>query len=338
MTISNETKVGSLTAIAIVFLLLGFNFLKGKSIGGKNAQYFATFTDVQGLAKGNPVSISGKETGNIYDIDGGKEMKQLKVTINMKDDVSIPEDSYAVISKSLLGAVQLEIKLGNSKNYKKAGDNIQTMATADFIGDAMKKLDPVLYEVTKAVKALDTLLLTVNSVVDPNTKNNIRATMENLNKTTASLAVSSASLQGMLNAQTGSIAKTVDNLNSFTGALKNNNEKLTQTMTNVETATGKFAKLDLETTLTNLNGTVSELRSIMTKANSDKGTLGLLMNDPKLYNNLNATSNKLNLLLDDLRLHPKRYVNVSVFGKKDKTTPLMVPLPDTVNAPYYIKP
>jgi phospholipid/cholesterol/gamma-HCH transport system substrate-binding protein len=260
------------------------------------------------------------------------------VTINMKDDVSIPDDSYAVISKSLLGAVQLEIKLGNSKTYKKAGDNIQTMATADFIGDAMKKLDPVLYEVTKAVKALDTLLLTVNSVVDPNTKNNIRATMENLNKTTASLAVSSASLQGMLNAQTGSIAKTVDNLNSFTGSLKNNNEKLTQTMTNVETATGKFAKLDLETTLTNLNGTVTELRSIMTKANSDKGTLGLLMNDPKLYNNLNATSNKLNLLLDDLRLHPKRYVNVSVFGKKDKTTPLMVPLPDTVNAPYYIKP
>lgn len=335
MTISNETKVGSLTAIAIVLLILGFNFLKGK--GGNNAQYYATFSDVQGLAKGNPVAISGKETGNIYEIDGGKDMKQLKVTINMKDDVNIPDDSYAVITKSLLGAVQLEIKLGNSKTYKKEGDNIQTMAAADFIGDAMKKLDPVLYEVTKAVKALDTLLLAVNSVVDPNTKNNIRATMENLNKTTASLAVSSASLQGMLNAQTGSIAKTVDNLNSFTGALKNNNDKLTQTMANVETATGKFAKLDLETTLTNLNGSVSELRSIMTKANSDKGTLGLLMNDPKLYNNLNATSNKLNLLLDDLRLHPKRYVNVSVFGKKDKTGPLMTPLPDTVNAPYLPK-
>lgn len=335
MTISNETKVGSLTAIAIVLLILGFNFLKGKSVD--STRYYATFSDVQGLAKGNPVAISGKETGNIYEIDGGKDMKQLKVTINMKDDVNIPDDSYAVITKSLLGAVQLEIKLGNSKTYKKEGDNIQTMAAADFIGDAMKKLDPVLYEVTKAVKALDTLLLTVNSVVDPTTKNNIRATLENLNKTTASLAVSSASLQGMLNAQTGSIAKTVDNLNSFTGALKNNNEKLTQTMTNVEAATGKFAKLDLETTLTNLNGTVSELKSIMTKANSDKGTLGLLMNDPKLYNNLNATSNKLNLLLDDLRLHPKRYVNVSVFGKKDKTEPLMTPLPDTVNAPYLPK-
>ena len=228
MTISNETKVGSLTAIAIALLILGFNFLKGKSLGGKNTQYYALFTDVQGLAKGNPVAISGKETGNIYDIDGGKEMKQLKVTINMKDDVSIPDDSYAIITKSLLGAVQLEIKLGNSKMYKKGGDNIQTMAAGDLIGDAMKKLDPVLYQVTNAVKSLDTLIGTVNGVFDPNTKNNLRATMENLNKTTASLAVSSASLQGMLNAQTGSVAKTVDNLNSFTGALKNNNDRIAQ--------------------------------------------------------------------------------------------------------------
>jgi phospholipid/cholesterol/gamma-HCH transport system substrate-binding protein len=338
MTISNETKVGTLTAIAIVLLILGFNFLKGKSIGSKNSLYYATFTDVQGLAKGNPVVISGKETGNILDIDGGKEMKQLKVTINMKDDVSIPDDSYAVISKSILGAVQMDIKLGNSKTYKKAGDNIQTVAASDLIGDAMKKLDPVLFEVTKAVRSLDSVLLAVNSVVDPNTKHNIRSTMENLNKTTASLAVSSASLQTMLNAQTGSVAKTVDNLKSFTGALKDNNEKLTQTMSNVETATGKFAKLDLESTMSNLNISIVQLKSIMEKANSDKGTLGLLMNDPKLYNNLNATSNKLNLLLDDLRLHPKRYVNVSVFGKKDKSQPLTVPLPDTVNAPYLLKP
>lgn len=333
MTISNETKVGSLTAIAIVLLILGFNFLKGKSFSGKNSQYQAVFADVQGLAKGNPVVISGKETGNILDIDGGKEMKQLKVTINMKDDVNIPDDSYAVITKSLLGAVQLEIKLGNSPTYKKDGDNIKTIAAGDMLGDAVKKLDPVLMQLSKTLQSLDSVFLTVNGVIDQN----IRGVLQNLDKTTASLAVSSASLQSMLNAQTGSVAKTADNLSSFTGNLKNNNEKLTQTLTNMETATGKFAKLDLETTMANLNTSITELKSIMAKANSDKGTLGLLMNDPKLYNNLNATSNKLNLLLDDLRLHPKRYVNVSVFGKKDKSQPLMVPLPDTVNAPYLPK-
>lgn len=338
MTISNETKVGSLTAIAIVLLILGFNFLKGKNFTAKNTQYTAVFSDIKGLNRGNPVVINGKETGLVVDIDGGKDMKQLKVTINMKDDVNIPDDSYAVINKSFLDAVQLEIKLGNSTTLLKEGSALKTAASGDLLGDAMKKLDPVLYEVTKAVRSLDSVLISANSVVDPASKNNIRAVMANLNKTTASLAVSAASLQAMLAAQTGSIAKTMDNLNSFTGALKNSNDKLTQTISNVETATGKFARLDIENTLTQLNGTVTELKTLMAKANSSNGTLGLLMNDTRLYNNLNATSNKLNLLLDDVRMHPKRYINVSVFGKKDKSEPLSVPLPDTINAPYTPKP
>ncbi len=337
MTISNETKVGSLTAITIVLLILGVNFLKGKSVFGKKTFYIAAFQDIQGLAKGNPVVINGKEVGAVYSTDGGKDMRRIAVTLNMKEDVNIPQDAYAVITKSLLGIVQLEVKLGNSAVYKQSGDSIATIAAGDFLGDAMKKLDPVLYQVTLAVKTLDTLLGTVNSVFDPGTKNNIKGMMDNLNRTTASLAFSSASLQTMLTSQTGSIAKTLDNVSSFTGALKDNNEKLTQTMSNVQVATEKFAKLDVAQTLTSLNGTITALKNMVDKANGDKGSLGLLMNDTKLYNNLNATSNKINLLLDDVRLHPKRYVNISVFGKKDKTGPLLVPLPDTVNAPYLVK-
>ena len=338
MKISNETKVGSLTAIAIVLLILGFNFLKGKTFSAKNIRYIAGFSEIQGLSLSNPVTINGKEVGNVYKIDGGKDMRRIAVTINMKDDVNIPEDSYAMINKSLLGTVQLDIKLGNNiSNFKKDGDSIQTVGSGDIIGDAMKKLDPVLFQVTKAVKSLDSVLTTISNVFDHNAKNNIQGMIENLNKTTASLVVSSASLNQMLNAQTGSLAKTLDNVSSFTGALKNNNEKLSQTMSNVQIATDKFAKLDISKTLAELNGTVSELKTTIAKVNSDKGSMGLLLNDTKLYNNLNATSNKINLLLDDVRLHPKRYVNISVFGKKDKTGPLMVPLPDTLNAPYYNK-
>lgn len=334
MTISNETKVGALTAIAIVLLILGFNFLKGKNLNATNTFYTASFQDIQGLTRGNPVVINGKEVGSVYETDGGRDMRRIKVTVSMRDEVDVPHDSYAIITKSLLGSVQLEIKLGNAAQLMKSGDTLRTMATADLLGDAMKKIDPVLYEVTNAVKSLDTLLGTVNSVFDPATKHNIRSIMDHLNTTTASLAVSSASLQAMLQKQSGSIAQTIDNVNAFTGTLKDNNDKLTQTMTNVEATTSKLAKLDLETTLTTLNGTLAELKSTLQKANSSQGSMGLLMNDPRLYNNLNATSNKLNLLLDDLRMHPKRYINISVFGKKDKSGPLMVPLPDTINAPY----
>ena len=108
-------------------------------------------------------------------------------------------------------------------------------------------------------------------------------------------------------------------------------------MDNAATATDKFARLDVEKTLTTLNGTINDLKATIAKVNSDKGTLGLLLNDTRLYSNLTATSNKLNLLLDDVRVHPKRYISISVFGKKDKSGPLTEPLPDTLNAPYLKK-
>lgn len=334
MKISNETKVGSLTAISIVLLILGFNFLKGKNLTTKTMRFYAVFGNIQGLATSNAVMINGKQVGTIYSTDGGKDMRRIVVSLSMNQSINIPDNSVAVISPSLLGTTTVEIKLGTSNVYKTNGDTLNTIASGGMFDEALQKVDPVLAQVKNAVRSLDSVLLTVNSVFDPTTKNNIRAVMDNLNKTTATLAISSASLQTLLNTQTGALAKSLDNVSSFTGGLKNNNAKIDQTLTNLEATTAKFARLDIEKTLTSLDVTVTELKNTIGKVNSDKGTLGLLINDTRLYNNLNATSNKLNLLLDDVRVHPKRYVNISVFGKKDKSGPLLVPVPDTVNAPY----
>ena len=336
MTISNETKVGALSAVALVLLIVGFNFLKGKKIGVKTTHYYAVFNDIQGLNVSNPVVINGKQVGTIEATDGGMDMRRIVVNINMTQEVLVPNDAVAVINKSLLGNVQVEIRLGNSATYLKNRDTLATIKSADLLGDAMKKLDPVLYQVTNAVKSLDTLLVSTNNVFDPNTKNNIKSMLDNLNKTTASLAISSASLQGLLNAQTGALSKTIDNVNSFTGTLKNNNENLTHTMGNMATATEKLSKLDLAKTLSSVDATLAELKNTLGKVSSKDGSLGLLLNDTKLYNNINATTNKLNLLLDDVRVHPKRYINISIFGSKEKDTPLLVPMPDTINAPYLI--
>ncbi len=324
MTISNETKVGSLTAIAIVLLILGFNFLKGKSLNGKNTHYYAVFHDIQGLANSNPVVINGKQVGTVAAADGGKDMRRIVVNISMKEDVNIPDDALAVITKSLLGSVQLEIKLGSSATYKKNGDTLKTAML----------LDPLMSNIGNAATSLDKLLGSANSVLDTNAKNNLRYILANLNKITSSLAVTSLSLQNLIHAQSGTISKTLENTQTFTSALNKNTEKLGEVVNNAAIATDKFAKLDVEKTLTELNNTINDLKTSIAKVNSDKGTLGLMLNDTRLYNNINATSNKLNLLLDDIRVHPKRYINISVFGKKDKTGPLMEPLPDTLNAPY----
>jgi phospholipid/cholesterol/gamma-HCH transport system substrate-binding protein len=334
MTISNETKVGALTAIAIVLLILGFNFLKGTPMFNTHDTYYAVFDDIQGLANSNPVVINGKQVGTVAKTDGGADMRRILVHLHMIEDVNIPTDATAVISKSLLGNVQVEIKLGQSKAYLKNKDTVKTIDSPDLFGDALKKIDPVLYTVTSAVRALDSLLKNVNTILDPATKEHVRVMMANLDKTTANLAISSAALQKMLEVNQGAINGTMKNVESITTNFKNNNEKINQSLAHVEKATGQLAQLNLASTMQELNATLANFKDLLGKASAKDGSLGLLMNDTRLYNNLNATTNKLNLLLDDFRLHPKRYVNVSVFGKKDKTKPLQTPLPDTVNAPY----
>lgn len=334
MKMSNETKVGSLTAISIVLLILGFNFLKGRSLTVKTVRYYAVFENIQGLATSNAVVINGKQVGTVFSTDGGVDMRKITVVLTLNQAVNIPANSMALINPSVLGTTSIEIKLGNSQVFKNEGDTLETIASKGMLDEAFQKVDPVLLQVKNAIRSLDSVLLTVNSVFDSNTKNNIKAVMANLSSTTASLAISSASLQSLLNAQTGAVAKTLENVSQFTGTLKNNDKKIEQTLTNLETTTANFSKLNIEKTLSSIDATVNELKNTLENVNSQKGSLGLLISDPKLYNNLTATSNKLNLLLDDVRVHPKRYINVSVFGKKDKSNPLLTPLPDTINAPY----
>ncbi len=334
MKISNETKIGALAAIAITLLVLGFNFLKGKTFFGKSHTLYAKYTDVQGLAPSNPVIINGLQVGTVFNITTDKNMKEILVNMNLTKDVNIPVNSVATIKSNLLTTPALEIKLGDAATYLAKSDTINTEASAGILDAAVQELRPVLGQVRNGVKSLDSLLLNVNGIVDPYAKNNIRSILENLNKTTVGLVASSASLQILLNAQTGTLAKSLSNINSFTGNLANNNDKLTGVLTNLDKTTTNLANLDLQKTLNTLTTTIGDLKAAIGKLNSNTGTAGLLLNDTKLYNNLTATTNKLNLLLDDLKTNPKRYINISVFGKKNKPSALMVPLPDTINAPY----
>ena len=334
MKISNETKIGALTAIAITLLVLGFNFLKGKSIFSKSHNLFAKYTNVQGLAASNPVIINGLQVGTVYSITTDKHMKEILVNMNITKDVNIPVNSIATIKVSLLNGTSVEIKLGDATTYIPKNGYIATEVTTGILDDVLKKVDPVLYQVTKAVSSIDSVLISVNRILDPTAKNNISAMLANLNATTSNLVGASKSLTTLLNTQSGALAGTLNNLHSFTSNLDKNNDKITSLVSNLDKTASNLSQLDLQQTLNVLNTTISDLKTTIGKLNNTSGTAGLLLNDTKLYNNLSATANKLNLLLDDLKTNPKRYINISVFGKKNTNPGLTVPLPDTVNAPY----
>lgn len=331
MTVSNETKVGALTAVAITLLILSFNFLKGKTLLKTGNYLYAKYTDTKGVKISNPVYVNGFQVGAVADIENADPtLKSLIVAIKLTDVYDIPKNSIAVINENPLGTPSIEIKLGNSTTFLQQGDTLQTAESKGLLSGVMDKLGPVTAQLEKTIETLDVVLKNINSVFDPQTKNNLQSVIANVNKTTESLVVSSASLQQMLNQQTGTIAQSMNNVNKFTKNLSDNNEKITQTLTNVTKTSENFAKADLAGSVEQLKAAIGNLNKLVEKVSSTDGSLGKLMNDKTLYNNLNNTIRSANILVDDLRVHPKRYVSISVFGKKDKSGPLMAPLADSV--------
>lgn len=331
MKISNETKVGALTAIAITLLILGFNFLRGKTLFKTGHFIYAKYANTKGIMVSNPVYINGFQVGAVFEIENiDKNLSTILLTIKLKDYYNIPVNSSAVIKENALGTPSIEIRLGNSPKGMLTGDTIPTASDPGMIGELMNKLGPVSDQLKNTIQTLDVVLKNINTVFDPSTKNNLQEVIGNMNKTTASLIGSAASIEKMLNQQSGAIAQSMDNVNSFTKNLSDNNEKVSRTLTNVEKTTDQLAKADITGSVAQMKLALEKLNTVMGKLESQDGSLGKLINDKALYTNLNNTVHSANILLDDLRIHPKRYVQVSVFGKKDKSGPLLAPLTDSL--------
>ena len=323
MKISNETKIGALAAVSIAVLILGFNYLKGKKLFEKNTKIYAVFGKVDGLAVSNPVSINGLQIGKVSSLhEKDKNLSGIIVAIDLIKEINIPNNSLVFVNKELLGSPSLVIKMGNSNLYLQNGDTIQSTYKPDVFENVQSSINPAINNINSAIQSLEVLIANVNSIFDPNTKNNFQSVVANL-------AASSASVRSMLNTQNGALAQTMGNLNTFTGNLNRNNESLNRTVTNLETTTSKLAQADIEKVIQTLQATANNLNDVTNKINTNNGSLGLLLNDKKLYANLENSARSLNILLDDLRVNPKRYVNISLIGRKNKGGFLEAPLTDT---------
>jgi phospholipid/cholesterol/gamma-HCH transport system substrate-binding protein len=238
----------------------------------------------------------------------------------LQEPVNIPENSIAIVNSGLTGITILNIIPGNSRKFVTKGDTLNSGNNPDLLAKIMTSIDPVTANLKQAVDSLRAVLGNINSMFDDDTKSNLKSTIANLKTSTNNLSV-------LLNSKDGALAKTLNNAQAFTANLNGNNEKLNTTMENLRLTTEKFKNLQLQETITNLNNSVTQLQGILQKANSKDGTLGLLINDPKLYNNLQNATRSINILVDDLKVHPKRYL--SIFGKRDKSDPLKAPLADS---------
>ena len=319
MKISNETKVGLLTIVALVLLILGFNFLKGKDLFHKTKSVYAVFSDLGSLEKSNQVKINGLPVGIVYGLNAkDKEVTGIVVTINLTRDVNIPDNSLAFISTPLVGGSVITIERGNSDTYLKSGDTLKTRFDSGILDDVKAQFNPTLIKVKDALDSLKFLLGRANRIFDVEAKNNLQHTISNLTD-------ASGSLKNLLNTQTGPLSSSIRNINSITENLKKNNDSITATISNTKLLTENLSKLNLQKTIDSLESSLGFLKSTMARITGNDGTLGKLINDNELYFKLKDAIVAAELLMDDLRVHPKRYTGNIIFNRKDKTGPLTSP-------------
>lgn len=326
MTLSNETKVGLLALTAIIVLILGFNFLKGSQIFSKPFVLYAPFSDIGALERSNQVKINGLPIGKVHDFrPADKEVNSIIVELHIDKGINIPKNSVVIIDGAILGNSFINVLTGDAAAYYQSGDTAKTRIDPSLMSDLKAQIAPTLVRLNETFDSLKITIGALNSIFDPNTKNNLRNIIANLN-------LSSAELAQLLNTQSGVVARSFANIEAITGNLARNDEVINGSLRNVNRFSGELANLDLTGTMNKLDATVTELQSTVSRINSNNGTLGLLMNDRQLHDNLNGVAQRLNaaalsmeILLDDVRVHPKRYVNFSVIGGGGKAEPLTSP-------------
>jgi len=331
MRVSNETKVGALTVIAVTLIILGFNVLRGKTMFKSGNFLYAKYKDTKGLIISNPVFINGYQVGAVFDIENTNDnLSDIAVTIRFNKAYKIPVNSIAAIQENPLGTNSISILLGDGRDYFKNEDTIKTAPSSSLLGDIMNTLSPLGEQTKNTITSLEKVLNNINKVLNDQNKENFSTILANLTTTTKSLNSSMTSIELMLQKQNGSISQSFDNVNKFTKNLNENNNKINSIINNLDSTTQALKAADLNNTISSLHTAVNDLSVTLKKLNTGNGTAAKLLNDPSIYKELKNTITSLNTLVDDVRVHPKRYINVSVFGNKDKTTPLSKPIADTI--------
>jgi len=289
-----EIKIGLTGIIALVMLFLGINFLKGVKLFDTSKSYYIVFKNAKGLAKSSTVYADGFNIGIVDDVTYSHPGEVL-IKINVGGNIKIPHGTMAQLDEAMLGGCTLNLIMGaNPANCFAPGDTIQ----GSEVNGLMDAAADVIPQVQVVLAHVDSLIQTLNSIAS---NPNLPLILQNAEQITASLNKSSEQLNSLLNNDIPHLTSTFNKAGE-----------------NIDTLTGNLAQLNIQATLNKVDQTMDNLHKTTLKLNSPDNNIGLLLNDTALYGNINHTVNSATYLLEDLKAHPSRYINISVFGKKNK--------------------
>lgn len=314
LKMKTEFRIGLLVTVAIAFLILGYNFLRGRGFFSNEDQYYVYYDNVSGLQKSAMVTFEGVQVGKVIGI-ALQDDRRIKVTIGMTDKTfPIPAGSKAQLNSDnlLAGTKNITLILGESNKNLRPGDTLEAIGSAGMFDNISAEMGPLVKSLHHTIGTVDTLIKSVNMIINTQARAHLESSFNSLDEALVELAALSKSL----NQQTGNLNAVMNNLNSVSGNLAANNEQVSAILNNAETATAKISNAKIQESFDNIEAATKGLQQTLHRIETSDGSMGLLIRDRQLYDNLNRSLSALDTLLTDVKKRPSRYINVSVFGRK----------------------
>lgn len=304
--ISNEVKIGFTALITLLVFVWVYNFLKGKDLFSKTAHYYVVYDKVGGLAESSPIEVNGYRVGVVQAIKFlDPQTGRLLVTLTVDKGFKFPVNTFAEITTaSLLAGMKIQLIYGNGPGTYSNGDTIPGRLAESLITKIESEFGPLKEKLSDLISAIDTVVGSVNEIMDPQFRTNLRSGVASLSNTAKSI-------------DEAELKATLENINKFTQMLVENSGKLTSTFTSLENIADTLAAADIYSSVNNLKSSLEKASVLMGNLNNGQGTAGKLITNDSLYTNLSNSLESLNLLLLDMKANPKRYVHFSLFGKKN---------------------
>ena len=322
MKITKEIKIGIVVVLAIAIFVIGFNFLKGKNLFSINRTFFAVYENINGLQESNPVIINGFQIGQVIKStlmpnNSGKILVEISITNN---DLKIPADSKAkIVSTDFLGAKAIELIPGNSQEEIQVKDTLLGLVEYSISKEVGNEVIAMKNKTEHLITSMDSIASSFNQILNEKTKNNLIASFEGIHNILNSFENSSNNIDKLIESENGKVVSILKNVESISSNIQLNNKALSNVIKNFEVISDSLAKSNLTATINNVNKTLAQTSIFIEKINKGEGSAGLLFKDDSLYKNVASASLNLDLLLQDLKVNPTKYINVSVFGgKKEK--------------------
>lgn len=314
MKISREFKVGITFVAAIAIFIWGFNLLKGTDLFSGKRYLYAVYDRVDGLEKDNKVLINGLNIGKVNRLDFIPESSQILIELFIQSDIEIPTNSVArIYGTDLLGTKAIEIVLGNSKNFSTNYDTLSSAIEQSLMAQMGEQVEPLKKKAMALINSVDSVMTVIQSMFDESTRTSLSTTLESISNTISNTESVTSTLDDILINEKSRINAVMVNLESISKNLEQNNENINTIFSNFAILSDSLAAAEIPQTMRDASKAIASLQKISEKINKGEGTIGQLFNNDSLYLELQKSSVSLNLLLEDIRLNPKKYVKLSLF-------------------------